>query len=213
MLRVACVLKSGGIYTADWVYRLYYEVSRHLSQEFRFCCLSDVPLTGIDRIPLEHDYQGWWSKIELFDQFREGRTLYLDLDVLVTGDLFRLFRKTPGMTMCRDFLWPDKLNSSVMAWQGDHSFLHDIFAESPKGYMRRCNGRGGNIGDQAYIEAVMASLAQPVDTFDESAVVSYRKSAKDGAPAGASVVAFHGTPKPNKAPGWVRAYMEEHHGF
>src|SRR6185437_8074786 len=59
MLTVACVLKSGGVYTPEYVERLRSGVGQHLDH-YKFVCLSDVDVP--DRIPLENDWPGWWSK-------------------------------------------------------------------------------------------------------------------------------------------------------
>ena len=89
MITVACVLKSGGRYNADWVYKLQEMVRQRLSLPHHFVCLSDIPIPGVDVILLRHDWPGWWSKIELFGPslYHAKRILYLDLDVLVTGSL------------------------------------------------------------------------------------------------------------------------------
>ena len=65
MITILCVLKSGGVYDIEWVRKLRDGVSRNLSQEHRFVCLSDVPVP-CRRIPIEHHWPGWWSKIEMF---------------------------------------------------------------------------------------------------------------------------------------------------
>lgn len=75
-------------YNALWVERLRAMVARNLSIPHHFICLSNVELPGIDRIPLQHDWPGWWSKIELFGpSIQAERIIYLDLDVLITGSL------------------------------------------------------------------------------------------------------------------------------
>src|SRR5262245_61940013 len=84
MLTIACVLKSGGIYDATWVARLRDGVARHLPLTHRFVCLSDVEVP-CERIPLEHDWPGWWAKVELFKL--KAPVLFFDLDTAIVGDL------------------------------------------------------------------------------------------------------------------------------
>jgi len=62
-------------------------VERNLHVPHRFVCLSNVEVP-CERIPLIHDWPGWFSKIELHRPgLFEDRVLYLDLDELVIQDL------------------------------------------------------------------------------------------------------------------------------
>jgi hypothetical protein len=49
---IACVLRSGGIYTPEWVHRLKRGIERHASAPPRFVCLSDVDVPGVEVLPL-----------------------------------------------------------------------------------------------------------------------------------------------------------------
>lgn len=124
MITVACVLKSGGIYTAEWVDRLRIMVERHLSLAHNFVCLSDMDVPGIETIPLVHQWPGWWSKLELFGPalWDVERALYLDLDVLVTGVLDSLVNQPHPMIIAPAIITKPKpkmvrrYQSSVMCW-------------------------------------------------------------------------------------------------
>jgi hypothetical protein len=201
MISVVCVLRSGGIYTPEWVYRLRAGVEKHLKAKHTFICLSDLEL-NCHRVRLWRPWYGWWSKIELFrPNLFTGPTLYMDLDTIVTGPLDPLVRKTSGFTMCADFLRPEIHNSSVMSWRGDYSQIHQAFEADPAGakafYRLTPDGR---IGDQAFIEDVV----EQIDTFPGRTVASFKRHARHGVPAGTAAVTFHGKPKPPEAGGWVR---------
>jgi hypothetical protein len=92
-LTVVCVLWMGEFldrhYSPDWVLRLRDQVAAHLPQPHRFVCLSNVDVPGVETLPLQHGWPGWWSQVEMFEAARDlgDRVLYLDLDVFVTGDL------------------------------------------------------------------------------------------------------------------------------
>lgn len=192
---VACVLRSGGYYTPEWVERLQEGVANNMSRDYVFVCLSDIEVP-CQRFPLLHNWPGWWSKLELFHL--TAPVLYLDLDCVVTGPLDDLVSSGP-LTMCDDFLRPGWHNSSVMSWAGDYRYIYGAMRSDPekiqRDYARRKDRR---IGDQAFIE----DQCSPI-TFPTGKVVSYRVSAKNGPPQGASVVAFHGQPKQDTAGGWV----------
>ena len=87
MITVACVLKSGGDYGAEYVRRLKEGVDRNLDGH-RFVCLSDVAVP-CERIPLKHDFPGWWAKLELF--YLDGPVLFFDLDLVITDRLEPFF--------------------------------------------------------------------------------------------------------------------------
>lgn len=213
MLTVACVLKSGGLYTAEWVERLQAGVTRHLSVPHRFVCLSDVAVP-CERIVLEHGWPGWWSKMELFRVPWSGPVLYLDLDCVVVGSLDEIAGHPHGFTMAHEYYRPAQLCSTAMAWTGDWSGLYRSFALDAAANMVRYDSsqsrRQGKVGDQAFIEDWMRAHGQRVETFrdlfGERSIASYKvHKCEQGPPAGAAVVAFHGQPKPNAfSTGWVK---------
>lgn len=194
MLTVACVLKSGGIYDASWVARLRAGVARHLPLQHRFVCLSDVDVP-CERIPLQHDWPGWWSKMELFKL--PGPVLYFDLDTLPVGDLGDIAghaAETP-FTMLRDFYAPDHFGSGVMAWNGDAPRqLYDEFAKDPERLMRVSRAR---MGDQAFVEETYGKdkITRWQDVLPGQ-IVSYKAhNCAHRIPAGARAVCLHGKPK------------------
>lgn len=212
-LIVACVLRSGGVYTHEWVTKLAHGVTTHLSAEHRFVCLTDHARLPVgERIALGDDLPGWWSKIELF---RPGlfdpadSVLYLDLDMLVLDDLRELFCPNTNLRMVRDFLrGAGYHNSSVMSWRGDFSHIYRAFKQDPETWMQLYDRKrpGGRIGDQAFIENAVAP--DRLRTFAPGKIVSYKVEARAGPPPGAALVAFHGRPKPPDAGGWAASMWE-----
>ena len=195
---VACVLKSGGVYTPDWVRRLREGVAQHLKQDYKFVCLSDMEVP--DRIPLVHDLKGWWSKIELFKL--PGPVLYFDLDTMIVGDLSdiaNVARTTDSLVMLTNFYDPKGYGSGVMAWGGDVSELHNHFA-----------GTGYYKGDQDYIADNCKRIKRWQDILPGQFVsykarvrkAEYKSESGNGfVPKDARVVCFHGLPKPDHI-GW-----------
>lgn len=200
MLTVACVLKSGGIYDASWVARLRAGVARHLQTDHRFVCLSDVDVP-CEKIPLEHNWPGWWSKIELFKL--RGPVLFFDLDTAIVGDLTEIaaVAARAPLTLFRDFYrLGDGLGSGVMGWNGTDvsaACLYDIFAADPQGWMSRVGGRG----DQGFVEeaAFLPGITRWQDVVG-SQIVSYKVHCRNGIPSGARVVCLHGRPKFSEMP-------------
>lgn len=103
-LSVVCVYWEGDFrkrtYSVEWVRRTARMIKRALP-DADFCCLSNNPdVPGY--IPLRHNWPGWWSKIEVFraDIPFEGRILYLDLDVLITGSLYDIASYSAPIAFC-----------------------------------------------------------------------------------------------------------------
>lgn len=206
MLTVACVLKSGGRYDAEWVLRLQRGIARHLTLPHRFVCLSDVDVP-CQRVPLIHDWPGWWSKIELF-RFGvfTGPVLYFDLDTVVVGSLDSIAAHRHRFTMAHEFYRPSLLCSTAVAWHGDYSYIYEAFAEAPSRHIVRYDEempRQGRIGDQAFIEDNLIAAGDRVETFrdlfGDRSIASYKvHHCENAPPADAAVVAFHGRPKPDE---------------
>lgn len=188
---ILTVLRSGGEYRPEHVARLERQCAEFAPwNEFR--CLSDMDVPG--RIPLRHDWPGWWAKMEAFRVV--GPCLYLDLDSTIRGalgPLLRIAQEREFVTL-RDFNWPARdVQSSIMAWNGDMGRLYEAFRQSPAKHMAENTG-GRFLGDQGFIErqekpAFWQDLAP-------GAIVSWKKHCKRGVPEGARVIAFHGKPRP-----------------
>lgn len=148
MLTVACVWVHANVaYDVEYIVRLNSMVSRHLTQPFRFVCLTDAPQSvpaGIKAIRIHHPVGlfGWWAKIELFNSTHcfSGRMLYLDLDTLVVSSLepivdfhapFALvphagtFNGKHGLSVVKKF------NSSVMVWDaGTQDHIYHLWSRA-----------------------------------------------------------------------------------
>ena len=95
-------MKWGCRYPSSFVNKLYNSVSRNLESDFRFICFTEnteglnssietFPLPSID-MPDDKLLTGW-RKLSLFrdDLPLNGECLFLDLDIVITGDLSRFF--------------------------------------------------------------------------------------------------------------------------
>lgn len=199
-MRVLCVLRASPVYTTEYVYKLQAGVEKHLP-EARFACLSDTPIDGVEVIPLEHGWPGWWSKMELFRPDIAGDFLFFDLDTIITGDLSPL-AKLDKDTFLRDFYrGGDGIGSGVMyLTEARRALVWEKWNKAPARWMARYR-RGG---DQAFLE----TLYQRPQTFQDVApnqLVSFKVHCSEGLPSGARVVCYHGNPKPHET-NWA------HHG-
>lgn len=105
MITVATVLWQGDFrgrrYSPHWVQNLKNMVDRHLSVEHDFVCLSNVDVPT-RRIPLEYDYPGWWSKLELFKPNLpiDNKILFIDLDTIIIDNINGFVTYDEDLVMC-----------------------------------------------------------------------------------------------------------------
>jgi hypothetical protein len=193
MLTVSCVLKSGSYYDAEWVGKLQRGVARHMSHPHRFVCLSDVEVP-CERIPLKHDWPGWWSKIELFSL--DGLMLYFDLDTVITGSIDGLANLPHDFAMLRSFSAPNAVGSGVMWFRKTPHQVYEKFARMPECYIehheRNADAETAYVGDQSFIHDCLGD----VPLIDLPEVKSYKRHCRNKLPPDASVVCFHGVPRP-----------------
>jgi hypothetical protein len=220
----ACVIHSDG-YSWDYVDRLYSMVSRNLSQPVRFHVYTEADRAVPDHM-IKHELvewpgiagprQSWWYKMQLFDsnQFA-GQLLYFDLDVVITGSLdWILDLPRRSFWAIHDFrrLWKPTsrtINSSVMYFNTvEYRYVWDKFQQdSLQSVTNRYKG------DQDFITAAIDP--SHLRYFDLNRILSWRwQIVNDGfrrhrgsnivdirelvIPNSASVLIFHGNPKPHE---------------
>jgi len=220
----ACVIHGTGY---DWVYvdRLYNMLQRNLPQGIRMHVYTE-PTRPVPAHMIRHDLtewsgisgprRSWWYKMQLFDpQHHQGNMLYFDLDTVIVRDLSWITAlPTDHLWGIRDFKYLQNanrsvLNSSIMWWNvSSHAQVwHDFVSQDVATVTRRYPG------DQDYIYAALGP--NRIRYFDQSQVQSWRWQCWDGGydfarrahrlpgtgtqiPPDASVLVFHGNPKPHK---------------
>lgn len=198
MLTVWCVL-NGTKYKDSDAHILKGMVTRNLGQPHKFRCLSDRQIAGIDCLIPTENWPGWWAKTLLF-RYSTGPCLYLDLDVVITGNLDRLLSDTLSMPANWAQSGHGGCQSSVMAWDGDYSSIADSFDVDQLAEPERGNcgayGPGKLWGDQEFITAIMGEPGDYIVSMKH--IYSYKYHCRESLPADASVVCFHGNPKPGE---------------
>ena len=145
-------LKHGVKYNYDYVNKLYNMVSRHCTLDFEFVCLTDNT-QGLDpnikTIPLPDYLEGWWCKPYMYsnDLPLSGTILYMDLDVVISNNIDKLFTYEPDhWCVIRDFTrkmrpkWT-KYNSSIVRFKtGQLSHVWENFKKDQKQIQHRLFG-------------------------------------------------------------------------
>lgn len=194
MLDVWCVL-WGEKYSADYVRVLKAMIERHLKTQHRFRCVTNKVIDGVDTVnPIKH-WHGWWQKLTLFELAR-GRSLYFDLDVVITGELDYLVPYTRNV-LAAPANWGQSghggIQSSVMAWNGTlrepyERFDYDV--DSKRLW-----------GDQEFLSEMYGENYTKLP-----GIYSYKYHCTTGLPTDCSVAVFHGKPDPHEVnDAWVKA--------
>lgn len=214
-------MKWGSRYPSDYVNKLFEAARIFGLRDARFVCYTDVveglapgiearPLPPID-LPEKYRWT-FWRKLSLFDPALglKGPCLYLDLDVVITGDLLPLFHGwSGGPRFIKSWVGAktekrakfDRINSSVMLYNG--STCGEVLEEF---YRNREEVLKSYPGDQGF---VYDRLAENADFFNPALCVSFKKHCvprfpcnlwmRPKVPLGASIVVFHGKPDPHEA--------------
>lgn len=184
---VIAVLRSGGWPTPEYAKRL----ADTLPQSVKYRLLTDMEVPGVDCIPLEHDWPGWWSKMEVMRPDIEGDWLYLDMDTMVYGDI------SPYLDLRRPCLLGDYyrpiLETGVMYLTAN--LRHRIWKrwiESPDRWMHEYKGDGHFIRD------TVGHLCG--DIREVGGLHSYKVH---GLQPDTRLLIFHGQPRPHETRLWT----------
>ncbi len=209
-------MKWGDKYPADYVNKLYGMVSKHLSGDFRFVCLTDdsagvrkeVECLDCPSVPIPAPYSNLgWRKVSLWAERlprMEGDWLYLDLDVVITDRLDEFFEYQPDTTfvVMQNWTQPGKRigNTSVYRFRvGSHPYLLRNLAHNHSDIFKKFRN------SQTYISRTINDIAFWPDDwcvlFKVQCVppMPSRWWKTPVLPKHARVVAFPGVPNPHEA--------------
>jgi len=193
VITIACVLRSGGDFAMEHVEALRRGVAKHFPYPHDFRAIVDGDL--------QWKWAGWWSKLELFRPgLFSAPVLYFDLDTMIVGPLDFLAGWRGHFALLSDFYKPTRMQSGVMAWTpGQHTVrLWDRFVAKPDECMRKFRGDG------EFIFATAEPTPLCLQDIAPGQIVSYKRDVRSTGctPSGASVICFHGQPRPWETPLW-----------
>lgn len=124
--QIAC-LYVGSKYDPIYVHKLYSMCRRNLNEDFSFIVFTDNPQLFSEYktilVPKLSDVVwGWWYKLFIFSFLPlEGTILYLDLDVVVCGNMSPMWDYKPKETVFWNDSWngDSRLNSSVLRFEAN----------------------------------------------------------------------------------------------
>ncbi|NYT52836.1 MAG: glycosyltransferase [Candidatus Vesicomyosocius endoextente] len=215
-VNIICI-KWGDKFPVKYVNRLFGMVSRHLSIPFRFICFtenntgirSEVEIQDLPKLDLPLGLlERGWRKLTIFkNNFGDlsGSTLFLDLDIVVVGNLDEFFTFPGDFLIAHDKKKPKKIegNSSIFRFEiGKYSKILSYFEknfELVKSEVRH---------EQAYLSRELHKQDKLkywpdewVPSFKYRCCPSWIKSWFQAPfiPKNAKVILFHGLPNPHEA--------------
>jgi hypothetical protein len=88
MATVVTVLRSGAEFGPEHVQAMQRQVRKYSPPDTKYLCISDVPVAGVEVIPMKYHWPNWWCKLELFRPDLDlGDFIFTDLDNIVVGRL------------------------------------------------------------------------------------------------------------------------------
>lgn len=213
MVNVICI-KWGTRYGPEYVNRLYHMVNRNLSLPFRFVCLTDDISgleAGIETLPIPKIYVppekavSPWRKLALFAPKLgdlSGRSLYLDLDVVIVDGIDELFSYSNKFTIIEN--WTQKGrgigNSSVYCYDiGRHAdvlaYYESHMDEVLERYSNEQTFLSKHIGDIAFWPHSWCQSFK----FHAIPPWPFRLWKAPALPKGCKILVFHGHPNPDEA--------------
>ncbi len=200
-LTVWCVC-TGDKYNTGYVYALKEAVDKFLTVEHEFKCITEHDLDGITTIKPVVEYAGWWSKLNLFAPgVATGKSLYLDLDVVITKNIDYLVEYTD--TFSAPANWAQSghggIQSSVMCWQGNwhHPFENFDYEKDSKRLW----------GDQEFLWELLVDDWQKIPNIG-----SYKYHCRNDIPDWLNIMCFHGKPDPHEVKDeWILPFTATFH--
>ena len=213
---------STSVYNTDYVEKLYRGFQRNLTIPFEFICLVDQNYYFEENIIAERfkrsvDQYGWLSLMEVYrPDLCKGVRFTVGLDTIITGPLDDIVSsRVAKLGVCTDPIYPDKICNAVTLstpefckefwgmWEGNELQLipesrlwQDNLPSAPSEMvlMRKFYGNSPRI-DRVFPGRIVSYKVQIRDSAVPAGVVS-----------GASIVYFHGHPKPHHLTGeqWVQ---------
>lgn len=203
MLTVLCVYSGG--YPVEYVTRLRDGVKANLGPH-RFVCLTHDEIEGVECLKPLHDWPRWWAKVEIFrPDLPFERVLYIDISSVIVGSL-RDIAAQDGVCITKDFYHGTPSQSVLLYNVGDFAETYAAFLEAPNRWMERgdlCTPP--DFGDQILMNRAPVPDMRYWQDVLPGHVVSYKVDCRDGVPAGARLVKFHGKPKPHEV-NWLEAH-------
>jgi hypothetical protein len=217
-VNIVC-MKWGTLYSSEYVNRLYGMVQRNLHRPFNFYCITDsgagirdeVLIRDMPAFTMFPSARGPWQKLLMFqrDLFDiRGKTMFLDLDIIIVGPLDRFFTYSDKFAVRHEF---DKRkenqpfgNTSMYVFEaGRYPEIYENYLKNRETIHKRYW-----TAEQEYVTRTLYELGE-IEFLPNEWVISFKEHCLPSwplrwwktpqLPAGASILSFHGRPLPEDA--------------
>ena len=203
-----------GVYTTEWVDKLYRGIERNYSGKFNFICLTDQNYRFGENIIGERfsrsvDQYGWMSLMELYrPELCSGIRVTLGLDTVITGSLDEIFKYKPEkFAVCKDPFYPEEIcNAITMSTPEFCEEFWSWWVNNEEDLMRECTLFG------APSEMILMRKyygASPVLDMMFPGIASYKAHVlpRFVTVEQSNIIYFHGEPKPHQLNDkWLRRH-------
>jgi len=199
-----------GVYTPEWVDRLYRGISRNYDGKFNFICLTDQnyqfkePIEAV-RFKRSVDQYGWMSLMEMYrPDLCTGKRFTIGLDTIITGSINDIFDYDAKIALCQDPIFPETVCNAVTICNDD--FCEEFWNLWTGDEYNILQTNKLNIGGGPPASSEMVLLRNSygdsprLDTIFKGKILSYKvhiinhtERLKDS-----SIIYFHGSPKPHQ---------------
>lgn len=210
-------MKWGDKFPPEYVNKLYAMVARNLTLPFRFVCFTEKgegirseveiqPLPELD-IPSNLPERGW-RKLSVFAKDfggLSGKTLFLDLDVVIVDNIDDLFTVSGEFLIAHDKHKPQKMEGNSSVFRFEIGKYPEILENFEKNFTQI---RNEVRHEQAYLSREMHKLGKLrfwkdawVPSFKYRCAPSWIRSwfEAPSIPDKAKIILFHGLPNPPEA--------------
>ena len=181
-----------GKFGDEYVHRLKNMVERNLTIPHNFVCFTDRPIKGVnwseipdEALKLQRNFPKLWVYSEYSGMF--GRTILLDLDMVIIGSLDKMFSYNGDWCGIRGFRQEKKPKVGGGLVSFDHSKFHHIWEN--RGQYEKHRGKE---------RFVYGEIFKTPDTWQDlypNQLASYKWD-KPSFHKNTRIIAFHGKPRP-----------------
>lgn len=223
-INIICTLFDGrnssiphtvGVYTPEWVDKLYRGIKRNYSGHFNFICLTDQnykfkeDVQGI-RLSKSVDQYGWMSLMDFYHpDICKGKRFTIGLDTIITGPLDELFSYNGDIGLVTDPYYPNNVCNAVSI--SNDNFCQqfwDIWETKEEEIIRKCKLFEAP-SEMIALNKYSPSVPDLLDKLYPNKILSYKVHLKQNVNLlnESSLVYFHGNPKPHQLEDlWVKKY-------
>ena len=215
--RMTGVPHTVGVYTPEWVDKLYRGIARNYHGMFELICLTDKqyqfeePIKQV-RFERSVDQYGWMSLLEWYrPDLCQGKRFTIGLDTIITGPLDGILSYNAKIALCSDPMVPGTVCNAVTIC--DSQFCEELWSMWRNNEDKLIRESQLEIGWHTF-PSEMSLLRNHyansplLDKIFPNTILSYKQHILGKAPHlldNSSIVYFHGVPKPHQLKdSWVK---------